>query len=319
MNLVSKKKQFRRQNTAISIFCKGKYSFLIGQKKIPQVEIVDSSKRHAQEPWKHLGYEIVIGATKPEEEEFQVGRVAHLPVNAALLNHHLSGSRVDVEQPIGVTLACNFVGDLGVGCALLVSISSYHFHHNSTWKRPKRAERWSSTCALQNQWMLLVCSSSTCCTRLLDWSSLLRLDDGRTVVLVVNGNLEVNVFLSKGPVAIPGYTLQLQKQTWLSPHQISILNAKSFSSAKKNATFSYMILRDLLPVQNGVDFHKARVWVDTKYIERWLVDTGSWQRVNNSGVILFIGADLKNKHINPGLENKEKGNESLSRIKYYCY
>lgn len=103
-------------------------------KKIQHVEIIDSSKGRTQDQWKRLEYETVIGVTKPQEEEFQVGRVTHLPVEAALLNYHLSGSRVDVEQPIRVTLTCNFVVDLGMGRTLFVSISSYHFHHNSTWK-----------------------------------------------------------------------------------------------------------------------------------------------------------------------------------------
>lgn len=82
--------------------------------------------------WKYLEYDPMIAITRLQEEEFQVGRVTHLPVKTALLNHHLSGLRVNVEQPILVALTCNFVGDLGVRCVLLVSISRYHFHHNST-------------------------------------------------------------------------------------------------------------------------------------------------------------------------------------------
>lgn len=64
----------------IYIFCKAKCSFLIGcfllngyDKKIQHVEIIDSSKGRTQDQWKRLEYETVIGVTKPQEEEFQVG------------------------------------------------------------------------------------------------------------------------------------------------------------------------------------------------------------------------------------------------------
>lgn len=44
---------------------------------------------------------------------------------------------------------------------------------------------------------------------------------------------------------------------------------------KKKVNMFYSILSDLLPVQNGVDFHVAGVGVHTKYVVRHLVDAGS--------------------------------------------
>lgn len=74
----------------------------------------------------------------------------------------------------------------------------------------------------------------------------------------------------------------------------------------------YIIHRDLLPVQNGVDSHVAAVGVHTKYVERRLVDAGSCQRVLYLRIILFIGADLKSQEENQGLLNiSEKMNEPV--------
>lgn len=51
---------------------------------------------------------------------------------------------------------------------------------------------------------------------------------------------------------------------------------KCFGFYKQNARkCSYTIEGDLLSVQNGVDFHKASVLVDTKYAFRGLVNTRS--------------------------------------------
>lgn len=92
-----------------------------------------------------MEHEPVIGVTRPQEEEFLVGRVTHLPIDAAFLNHQLSGLRVNVEQPFWVSLTRNFVRDRSMVCVGLIGISSYHFHHNSPYKCETGAEHLGST------------------------------------------------------------------------------------------------------------------------------------------------------------------------------